>query len=98
MADNTINGKIAKDVFEAMVETGEDPAAIVDERACARSPTPARSMPQWTAYLQPIRRWSRNTRTGKDKVFGVLVGQTMKAMAGKGNPALINEALKRRLA
>ena len=37
-------------------------------------------------------------RSGKDKLFGFFVGQTMKAMAGKGNPALINETLKRRLA
>ena len=37
-------------------------------------------------------------RSGKDKLFGFFVGQTMKAMAGKGNPALINEALKKALA
>ncbi|HEY0421692.1 MAG TPA: hypothetical protein VGC82_00025, partial [Rhodopila sp.] len=36
-------------------------------------------------------------RSGKDKLFGFFVGQTMKAMAGKGNPGLINETLKRRL-
>ena len=36
-------------------------------------------------------------KSGKDKLFGFFVGQTMKAMAGKGNPALVNDALKRRL-
>ena len=36
-------------------------------------------------------------RSGKDKLFGFFVGQVMKAMAGKGNPALVNEALKRAL-
>ena len=40
---------------------------------------------------------SPNTRSGKDKLFGFFVGQVMKAMAGKGNPALVNEALKRKL-
>ncbi|MEJ1977256.1 MAG: hypothetical protein WDN49_15285 [Acetobacteraceae bacterium] len=37
-------------------------------------------------------------RAGKDKLFGFFVGQVMKAMAGKGNPALVNDALKKRLA
>ena len=41
-------------------------------------------------------RW-RSIRGGKDKLFGFFVGQVMKAMAGKGNPALVNEALKRKL-
>jgi aspartyl-tRNA(Asn)/glutamyl-tRNA(Gln) amidotransferase subunit B len=36
-------------------------------------------------------------KSGKDKLFGFFVGQVMKAMAGKGNPALVNEALKRAL-
>jgi aspartyl-tRNA(Asn)/glutamyl-tRNA(Gln) amidotransferase subunit B len=36
-------------------------------------------------------------KSGKDKLFGFFVGQVMKAMAGKGNPALVNEALKKKL-
>ena len=43
IADNTISGRIAKDVFAAMVETGKDAAAIVEEKGLARSPTPALS-------------------------------------------------------
>ncbi len=97
MADNTINGRIAKDVFEAMVETGEDAGAIVEARACARSRTPAPSTRRGAgAGRQPGQ--AARVPGGKDKLFGFFVGQVMKAMAGKGNPALVNEALKRRLA
>jgi aspartyl-tRNA(Asn)/glutamyl-tRNA(Gln) amidotransferase subunit B len=98
MADGTINGRIAKDVFEAMVETGKDPGAIVDEKGL-------RQVTDTTAIDAAVDRiLAANPdkvaeyRSGKDKLFGFFVGQTMKAMAGKGNPALINETLKRRLA
>ena len=97
MADNTINGKIAKEVFEAMVETGKDPAAIVDEKGL-RQVTDT-----WAIDAAVDKILAANPdkvaeyRSGKDKLFGFFVGQTMKAMAGKGNPALVNEVLKRRL-
>ena len=98
MADNTINGRIAKDVFEAMVETGKDPASIVDEKGlrqvtdtCAIDGAVAKIL---AANADKVAEY----RSGKDKLFGFFVGQTMKAMAGKGNPALINDALKKALA
>ena len=67
-------------------------------RACARSPTPARSMRRWTRCWRPMPTSWRSIKSGKDKLFGFFVGQVMKAMAGKGNPALVNEALKKALA
>jgi aspartyl-tRNA(Asn)/glutamyl-tRNA(Gln) amidotransferase subunit B len=98
ISDQTINGRIAKDVFEAMVETGKDAAAIVDEKGL-------RQVTDTGAIDEAVNRiLSANPdkvaeyRSGKDKLFGFFVGQTMKAMAGKGNPALINETLKRHLA
>ena len=97
IADKTINGRIAKEVFEAMVETGEPPAAIVDSRGL-------RQVTDTGAIDAAIDQVLANNpdklaeyRAGKDKLFGFFVGQVMKAMAGKGNPALVNEALKSKL-
>jgi aspartyl-tRNA(Asn)/glutamyl-tRNA(Gln) amidotransferase subunit B len=98
IADNTINGRIAKDVFEAMVETGRDAASIVDEKGL-RQVTDTGAIDEAVDRIiaaNPDK--VEEYRSGKDKLFGFFVGQTMKAMAGKGNPGLINETLKRRLA
>jgi len=97
MADNTINGRIAKDVFEAMVETGRDPATIVDEKGL-RQVTDTSAIDGAVAKILAANPDKvAEFKSGKDKLFGFFVGQTMKAMAGKGNPALINEALKKAL-
>jgi len=98
MADGTINGRIAKDVFEAMVETGRDPADIVEEKGLRQvtdtSAIDAAVAKVLTTHADKLAEY----KSGKDKLFGFFVGQVMKAMAGKGNPALVNEALKRALA
>jgi aspartyl-tRNA(Asn)/glutamyl-tRNA(Gln) amidotransferase subunit B len=98
MADGTINGRIAKDVFEAMVETGKDAAAIVDEKGLRQVTDTGAIDAAVERILAANPDKVAEYRSGKDKLFGFFVGQTMKAMAGKGNPALINETLKRRLA
>jgi aspartyl-tRNA(Asn)/glutamyl-tRNA(Gln) amidotransferase subunit B len=97
IGDNTINGKIAKDVFEAMVETGDDPAAIIDAKGL-RQVTDTGAI---DAVVEKIIAANRDKvaelKSGKDRLFGFFVGQVMKAMQGKANPALVNETLKRRL-
>ncbi len=97
MADKTINGKIAKEVFEAMVETGKDPAAIVDEKGLRQVTDTGAIDAAVDKILAANQDKVAEYKSGKDKLFGFFVGQTMKAMAGKGNPALVNEILKRRL-
>ena len=97
LADKTINGRIAKEVFEAMVETGQDPAAIVEARGL-RQVTDTGAIE--AAVDQVLARNPDKVaeyKAGKDKLFGFFVGQVMKAMAGKGNPAMVNEVLKARL-
>ncbi|APH59285.1 Asp-tRNA(Asn)/Glu-tRNA(Gln) amidotransferase subunit GatB [Granulibacter bethesdensis] len=97
LADNTINGRIAKEVFEAMAETGEHPADIVEARGL-RQVTDTGAID--TAVAQVLAANPDKLaeyRSGKDKLFGFFVGQVMKAMQGKGNPALVNEALKKAL-
>ena len=98
MADNTINGRIAKDVFEAMVETGDMPGAIVEARGLRQVTDTGAIDAAIEAVIAANGDKVEQYRGGKEKLFGFFVGQVMKAMAGKGNPALVNEALKTRLA
>jgi aspartyl-tRNA(Asn)/glutamyl-tRNA(Gln) amidotransferase subunit B len=97
MADNTINGRIAKDVFEAMVETGATALQIVEDRGL-RQVTDTGAIDGavekvFSAHPDKLAEY----KAGKEKLFGFFVGQVMKAMGGKGNPALVNEAIKKRL-
>jgi aspartyl-tRNA(Asn)/glutamyl-tRNA(Gln) amidotransferase subunit B len=97
MADGTINGRIAKEVFEAMVDTGHDPAAIVAAKGL-RQVTDTGAIDQAVAAVLAANAGKlAEYKAGKDKLFGFFVGLVMKQMAGKGNPALVNEALKRAL-
>jgi aspartyl-tRNA(Asn)/glutamyl-tRNA(Gln) amidotransferase subunit B len=97
IADNTINGKIAKDVFEAMIETGKDPASIVDEKGL-RQVTDTGAIDAAVAnVLEANATLVEQYKAGKDKLFGAFVGLVMRALSGKANPALVNEALKRQL-
>jgi aspartyl-tRNA(Asn)/glutamyl-tRNA(Gln) amidotransferase subunit B len=97
LADNTINGRIAKEVFEAMVETGKDPAMIVEEKGLRQVTDTGAIDAAVDQVLAANANKVAEYKSGKDKLFGFFVGQVMKAMAGKGNPALVNEALKKKL-
>jgi len=97
IADATINGRIAKDVFEAMVDTGKDAGAIVLEKGLRQVIDGGAIEAAVDAVLAANADKLAEYKAGKDKLFGFFVGQTMKAMAGKGNPALVNETLRRRL-
>ena len=98
LTDGTINGRIAKDVFEAMVETGEPPGAIVEARGLRQVTDTGAIDAAIEAVVAANGDKVAQYRAGKVKLFGFFVGQVMKATAGKGNPALINEALEKRLA
>ncbi|MCE2574464.1 Asp-tRNA(Asn)/Glu-tRNA(Gln) amidotransferase subunit GatB [Komagataeibacter sp. FNDCR2] len=95
VSDGTINGKIAKEVFEDMLETGDSASDIV-ERKGLKQVTDTGAIDAAVADVL-----ARNAdkveeyRGGKDRLFGFFVGQVMKAMAGKANPAIVNEALKK---
>jgi aspartyl-tRNA(Asn)/glutamyl-tRNA(Gln) amidotransferase subunit B len=84
-------------VFEAMVETGRDPAVIVEEKGL-RQVTDTNAIDAAVATVLAANADKvAEYKGGRDKLFGFFVGQVMKAMAGKGNPALVNETLKRAL-
>ena len=96
--DGTINGRIAKDVFEAMAESGKDPAVIVEEKGLRQVTDTTAIEAAIDGILAGNADKVAEFRAGREKLFGFFVGQTMKAMGGKGNPALINEILRQRLA
>ena len=97
LADQTINGRIAKEVFEAMVETGKSASVIVEEKGLRQVTDTGAIDAAVDAVLAANPDKLAEFKSGKDKLFGFFVGQVMKAMAGKGNPALVNEALKSKL-
>ncbi|MFC7477561.1 Asp-tRNA(Asn)/Glu-tRNA(Gln) amidotransferase subunit GatB [Dankookia sp. GCM10030260] len=97
LADKTLSGTLAKQVFEAMVETGKSPGAIVEERGL-RQVTDTGAIDRMVEQVMAANADKvAEYRSGKDKLFGFFVGQVMKAMQGKGNPALVNEAVKKLL-
>jgi aspartyl-tRNA(Asn)/glutamyl-tRNA(Gln) amidotransferase subunit B len=90
-----ISGKMAKEVFEGMRESGKDADAIVAERGLSQvSDTGAIEAVVQTVLAASAKQVAQY-RSGNDKIFGYFVGQVMKAMKGQGNPALVNEVLKR---
>jgi aspartyl-tRNA(Asn)/glutamyl-tRNA(Gln) amidotransferase subunit B len=97
MKDGTLSGKLAKEVFEAMVETGHAPGAIVEERGLKQVTDSGAIETAAKAVLEANAGKVAEYKGGKEKLFGFFVGQVMKAMAGKGNPALVNDVLKRLL-
>jgi aspartyl-tRNA(Asn)/glutamyl-tRNA(Gln) amidotransferase subunit B len=97
IADNTISGRIAKDVFEAMIESGKDAAAIVEEKGLVQITDTGAIEAMIDDVIAKNQDKLEQYRSGKDKLFGFFVGQVMKATQGKANPALVNELLRPKL-
>ena len=95
--DNTISGRIAKDVFAEMFESGKAPAAIVDEKGLKQVTDTGAIDTAIDDILAKNADKVAEYRSGKDKLFGFFIGQVMKATAGKANPAMLNERLKAKL-
>ncbi len=96
MKDGTINGKIAKDVFAKMLETGDAPGAIV-ERDGLKQVTDTGAIERAIDELMAANADKVADVQKNPKAFGWWVGQTMKATGGKANPAVVNEILKKKL-
>jgi aspartyl-tRNA(Asn)/glutamyl-tRNA(Gln) amidotransferase subunit B len=98
IADGTVSGKLAKDVFEAMWAERKDADAVIEAKGL-RQITDSGAIETAIAEVMAANpRQLADYRAGKDKLFGFFVGQVMKATAGKANPAQVNELLKRLLA
>jgi len=97
-ADGTLSGPLAKQVFEIMLETGDAPAAIVESRGLRQVTDTGAIDAAIAAIIAANADKVAQYKAGKEALFGFFVGQTMKAMAGKANPAAVNERLKAALA
>ena len=96
--DDTISGKMAKDVFDAMWAGEGDAETIIQKRGLKQISDAGELEQVIDAVLLANQRSVAEYRAGKEKAFNALVGQAMKATKGKGNPAQINEILKKKLA
>ncbi|HUH83140.1 MAG TPA: Asp-tRNA(Asn)/Glu-tRNA(Gln) amidotransferase subunit GatB [Stellaceae bacterium] len=97
ISGGTLSGRLAKDVFAAMVETGKPAAAIVEEQGLRQVTDSGAIEGAIDAVLAAQADKVAEYRGGKEKLFGFFVGQVMKATQGKANPAQLNELLKRKL-
>jgi aspartyl-tRNA(Asn)/glutamyl-tRNA(Gln) amidotransferase subunit B len=97
IADDTISGKIAKEVFEAMWIEGRDADSIIESRGLKQITDTSAIERAIDEVMAKNPAQLAEYRSGKDKLFGFFVGQVMKATQGKANPAQLNELLKRKL-
>jgi aspartyl-tRNA(Asn)/glutamyl-tRNA(Gln) amidotransferase subunit B len=97
VADGTLSGTLAKQVFEIMLETGEDAAAIVEARGLKQTSDTGAIEAAIQEILAANADKVAEYRSGKDKLFGFFVGQVMRAMGGKANPGIVNELLRKAL-
>lgn len=97
ISDNTISGKIAKQVFEIMFEEGGSPRKIVEEKGLKQVTDNSAIEKVIDEILGANSDKVAEFRSGKDKLFGFFVGLAMKATQGKANPQALNEILKSKL-
>ena len=97
IVDQTISGKIAKEVFEAMWSDGKSADAIIEAQGLKQITDSGAIEGVIDAVIAANPKQLADYRSGKDKLFGFFVGQVMKATDGKANPAQLNELLKAKL-
>jgi aspartyl-tRNA(Asn)/glutamyl-tRNA(Gln) amidotransferase subunit B len=97
VANGTISGSIAKQVFEIMLETGQSASAIVEEKGLKQTSDTGAIEAVIAEILGANPGQLEAYRGGKENLFGFFVGQTMKAMQGKANPGIVNDLLKKAL-
>jgi aspartyl-tRNA(Asn)/glutamyl-tRNA(Gln) amidotransferase subunit B len=92
-----ISGRTAKEVFEVMKETGEEPNKIIESKGLQQKSDPKELGVIIDKILADNKDKVDQFKSGKDKMFGFFVGQVMKVSGGKANPQLVNEILKKKL-
>jgi aspartyl-tRNA(Asn)/glutamyl-tRNA(Gln) amidotransferase subunit B len=93
-ADGTLSGPLVKQVFEAMLETGESAGYIVETRGLKQVSDTGAIDAAIQGVMDTNPEKVAEYRSGKDKLFGFFVGQVMRAMAGKASPGVVNDRLK----
>ncbi len=95
--DGTISGKIAKTIFELMMDGDKDPQTIVEEKDLKQESDPKALEAVIEKIIIDNPEKVKEYKSGKEKLFGFFVGQAMKASNGKANPQLVNDILKKKL-
>ena len=95
--DGTISGKIAKTIFELMIDGDKDPQKIVEEKGLKQESDPKALEALIDKVISDNPNKVKEYKSGKEKLFGFFVGQAMKLSGGKANPQLINDILKKKL-
>jgi len=98
IADNTISGKIAKEVFEAMWVGEGDADAVIDKKGLKQITDTGAIEKVIDEVIAANPKQLEQYRAGQDKLFGFFVGQVMKVSQGKANPGQVNDLLKKKLA
>lgn len=98
IGNNTISGRLAKDVFDIMAETGGDPEVIVEEKGLRQITDEGAIEAAVAQAIASNPGQAAQFKAGEDKVVGWFVGQVMKLTKGKANPKQVNEILRRKLA
>ena len=97
ISDGTISGRIAKDVFADMFETGRDATVIIEEKGLKQVSDAGSIEGLVDQVLADNQDKVAEYRGGKDKLFGFFVGQTMKLSGGQANPGMVNQVLRAKL-
>jgi aspartyl-tRNA(Asn)/glutamyl-tRNA(Gln) amidotransferase subunit B len=97
IADGTISGRLAKDVFAEMVASGADPEEIVEAKGLRQLTDEGAIATAIDEVLATQAEKVAEYRAGRDKLYGFFVGQVMRVTQGKANPALVNKLLKKKL-
>ena len=97
ISDGSISGKIAKEVFADMFETGKDAKQVVEEKGLKQVSDEGAIISMIDEVLASNQDKVDEYRSGKDKLFGFFVGQVMKASKGQANPGMLNQILKQKL-
>ncbi len=97
ISSGIISGRTAKEVFEIMKETGDEPKKIIETKGLQQKSDPKELGQIIDKIISENKDKVTQYKSGKDKLFGFFVGQVMKASGGKANPQLVNDILKKKL-
>ena len=97
ISSGLISGRTAKEVFEIIKETGEEPKKIIESKGLQQKSDPKELEKIIDKIISENKDKVTQYKSGKDKLFGFFVGQVMKVSGGKANPQLVNEILKQKL-